>query len=82
MSIEETFANMAMPEQQNTKTREVVRALIIIALAFAASYVSTSAKIDNRVTVVETLQNANNAEVLRRLDSIQQDVRELRARGK
>jgi hypothetical protein len=62
----------------NGKTGEVLRWLLGLAGAALISYFTAQGAIEQRVTAVETKEGAHFEEVIRRMDLMQTDVRELR----
>lgn len=62
----------------NGATGEVVRWLIGVAAAAVVAYFTTINAIQAAIVEVKTRQESQFNEVLRRLDVVQQDIRELR----
>lgn len=63
---------------QSVLRSEAVRWVVGLAVAGALSYLTTIATMDKSVTNVTTTENNHFQEVLRRLDLMQADIRELR----
>lgn len=63
----------------NGKTGELVRWLLGIVTAALISYYTALGAIENRVTAVETKQEAQFGELQRSFSDIRTDIRELRA---
>ena len=72
-----------MPHEQqrfNGKTGEFVRWGLGLALAAPVSYFTAQAKTDAQVAELRERQINNFSEILRRLDVMQADIREMRSR--
>lgn len=59
---------------------EYLRWLVGLAMAAALSYFTTIATMDKSISQAKTTEEAHFQEVLRRLDVMQADIRELRGR--
>ena len=64
----------------NGQASEYIRWLIGVAAAGIVAYFTTISAIQAEVTAIKTRQDAQFQEVLRRLDVMQTDIRELRGR--
>jgi len=62
----------------NGHTGEYIRWLIGVGAAALVAYFTTISAIQAEVTEVKTRQDSQFSEVLRRLDIMQQDIRDLR----
>lgn len=69
-----------METKWNGRTGEYLRWLIGIGVAGLAAYVTAMGAIQVEVSAIKTRQDAQFSEVLRRLEILQDDVRELRTR--
>lgn len=69
-----------MNERVNGKTGEYIRYVFGLILAGLIAYFTTLGTINQAVTEVRERENNHFSEVLRRLEILQQDVRELRNR--
>lgn len=65
----------------NGKTGEVLRWFFGMFVAAIVAYYSAQLTIENRVTAVETKQDSNFQELLRAVNRIESDVREIRKKG-
>jgi hypothetical protein len=57
---------------------EWIRWMVALALAALVSYFTTTGTMENGLTEVKTTENAHFEELLRRVDLMQQDIREIR----
>lgn len=62
----------------NGQTGEMVRWLVGVAAAAIVAYFTTINAIQAEVSAIKATQNSQFNEVLRRLDVLQQDIREIR----
>jgi hypothetical protein len=71
---------MVGERRSGSRREEYLRWLIAMVLAAAVSYFTTQARIDRELGSITATQSAQFNEVLRRLDLMQTDIRELRQR--
>lgn len=69
-----------MSGRLNGATGDVLRYLVGVALAAAVAYFTTIGAIQAELSATKAQQESQFSEVLRRLELMQQDIRELRGR--
>lgn len=69
------------PHSYNGKTGEWIRWVGGLVIAAAVAYFTAVGAIEREIAIVKANQENNFGEVLRRLELMQQDIREIRATG-
>jgi hypothetical protein len=64
----------------NGRTSEFVRLALVLVFSALLSYITTSSTMDKSIAEVRTTEDAHFQEILRHLQTMQADIRELRER--
>lgn len=67
-----------MVERYNGKTGETIRFAIGLVVAALVAYYTTTSAIQIEISAIKTKQDSQFGEVIRRLEVLQDDIREIR----